>query len=199
MTDCICFEFDATINRDKNILIPLHETHQDLAANISFPSLSCECCWSVYLPIEYEYKYREWLNDKGICIKSVKYINGLHNETARWIMLDNMEKEACTLLNQITNENETNTQQTASYTLKYIVTDNPDASYIHTFTGDNYKDFISQLGNWGISNNMFTKRGFNKELKEGFKNGINGTKYKLFDLHINGKPEVVCTICTGES
>jgi hypothetical protein len=217
MVDSICFEFDATIIRDKNTLIPSHETNADLAANISMATLECGCCWSMYLPIKYEYEYREWLNDKDIDIQSVKYINRVHNEIASWLTLYKMETDAMTFLTQLVNSGIHRGSRSDRYvTLKYIVKDRPDSVFTFekesTYPGiiynkalelfietiGNYKDFLSQLGNWGVSNNIFTKAKLlipEKMFANTIHNSSMANEYKMFDVTINGKTEVKCVAC----
>lgn len=215
MVDSICFEFDATIIRDKNTLIPPHETKVELAENISMATLSCGCCWSVYLPIKYEYEYREWLNEKDISIKSVKYINRVHNEIASWLTLYKMETDAVSFLTQLSNSGlQCGTLSDKCITVKYIVKDKPDCVFTFekesTYPGiiynkalelfietiGNYKDFLSQLGNWGVSNNMFTKaKLLIPEKMFANYNSTMSNEYKLFDVTINGKTEVKCIAC----
>lgn len=219
MIDSICLEFEKYLVPNKNILIP--ETNEGIKQNICVIS-SCGCCWEVYLPIKYEFDYREWLYYNNIIVKSVNYINKLLCETCTWLMLDTMQKELEHVLS-ITDFDNTIKLDNHIWILKYCVNGIPDTIiqfqypssigdiykkaiqyFINTY--DTYKDFLQFISNWSISNNIITKKTNsycatipnNLDIIDSGTN-TNNKIIELFELLINGKCEVKCLLCINNN
>lgn len=213
MPDTILFEFNTHNILYKDTLIPQKDEpeYSELAASISFSNLECGCCWSVYLPIIYEYTYREWLNSNDLVPTTVTYINSLHTETKNWLYLDGEQKLFTEFLNKLMiSEHNTTDLLDRDWVVKYLVGDNPEK--ILTFTKgvhrvsdiykkilelyilsiDMYKDFIAQFDNWDISNNLVYAKKLQMPKQMALNYGLK--KLIMFAIHLNGKKEVECVV-----
>ena len=135
MTDAICFEFSSHNTPDKNTFIPQKSDpeYAEVAENVSFASMTCGCCYSVCLPIRYEYNYREWLEIHGIVPKETKYISNRHNETKNWIYLDSEQKKFTALLNELLDSEQNTTELlNRDWTVKYHLANEPNKVLIFT-------------------------------------------------------------------
>lgn len=217
MPDAICFAFNANHSlfiSDKKTLIPQESDpeYADVAANVSFALMECGCCYSVYIPIRYEYKYREWLDIHGIVPTETKYISNLHNETKNWIYLDSEQQKFTGFHNKlIAGKNEETEFLTRVWTVTYHVANEPNK--VFTFTKDvhrvsdvykkvlelfisaieTYKDWLPQYTNWSISNNLVYAKKLNMPKQLALSHGLN--KLLMFDICINGENIVKCSIC----
>lgn len=213
MPDTILFEFNSHNILYKDTLIPQKDEpeYSELATSISFSNLECGCCWSIYLPISYEYTYREWLETHGLAPTTVTYINSLHTETRSWLYLDSEQKRFVEFLNELViSEHDTTDLLDRDWVVKYLVGDNPEK--IQTFTKgvhsvsdiyktvlellisaiETYKDFIPQYTNWGISNNLVYAKKLHMPKQMALNYGLK--ELKMFDIHLNGKKEVACVV-----
>jgi hypothetical protein len=213
MCDTICFEFNAHNIPDKNTLIPQKDdiAYFELAENISFSRLECGCCWTVYLLIQYEYTYREWLDIQCLIPTETRYISNIHNVTKNWLYLDDEQKKFTGFLNElIASKNEETELLTRDWTVKYNIANKPVELFV--FTKDihrvsdiyakllelfisaieTYKDFLPQYANWGISNNLVYAKKLQMPKQMALKYELN--ELRMFDIHINGKKEVECIV-----
>lgn len=213
MFDTILFEFNAHNIPNKNTLIPQKNDpdYSALIDNIAFSNLECGCCWSVYLPIIYEYTYREWLETHNLAHTTVTYINSLHTETKNWLYLDGEQKRFSEFLNKLViSEHDTTDFIDRDWVVKYHVADNPEK--IQTFTKgvhsvsdiyktvlelfisaiETYKDFIPQYTNWSISNNLVYAKKLHMPKQMALNHGLK--ELIMFDIHLNGKKEVACVV-----
>jgi len=213
MCDTICFEFNTHDIYDRNTLIPPKDKpeYSELAANIIFSELQCGCCWSVYLPISYEYMYREWLDSNSLVPTTVIYINSLHIELRNRLYLDGEQKKFSELLNELlTTAHDTTALLERDWIVKYHIIDKPLELFCFTkgthrvsdiykkvlelfiSTIDTYKDFLPQYSNWGISNNLVYAKKLNMPTQLKLNHGLQ--ELCMFNIHINEKKEVNCIV-----
>jgi hypothetical protein len=213
MPDTILFEFNTHNILYKDTLIPQKDEpeYSELIDNISFSNLECGCCWSVYLPIIYEYTYREWLETHKLAPTTVTYINSLHVETRNWLYLDGEQKKFTELLNELViSEHDTTDLLDRDWVVKYHITDKPLKLFsfnkdIHRVSDiykkilelyissiDMYKDFIAQFSNWGVSNNLVYAKKLQMPKQMALNHGLK--KLIMFDIHLNGKKELECVV-----
>lgn len=213
MPDTILFEFNTHNILYKDTLIPQKDEpeYSELAASISFSNLECGCCWSVYLPIIYEYTYREWLNSNDLVPTTVTYINSLHTETKNWLYLDGEQKLFTEFLNKLMiSEHNTTDLLDRDWVVKYHITDKPLKLFsfnknihrvsdiykkileLYILSIDMYKDFIAQFANWDISNNLVYAKKLQMPKQMALNYGLK--ELRLFDIHLNGKKEVECVV-----
>lgn len=213
MADAICFEFKSHNIPDKTTLIPQKDEpeYAELVANISFSSMECGCCWLVYLPIRYEYKYREWLDNYGLVPKETKYINNRHNEDKNWIYFDSEQKKFTAMLNELMSSEQNTTELlNRDWTVRYHVANEPNK--VFAFTKDvhrvsdvykkilelfisaieTYKDWLPQFSNWGISNNLVYAKQLQMPKQLALNYGLK--ELCMFEIYINGKEEVKCCV-----
>lgn len=213
MANAIYFEFN-------NHNVPAKKTYiwqkkalkdSEFADNISIHLMKCDCCYTVYLPIHYEYKYREWLDNYGLVPKETKYINNRHNEDKNWIYFDSEQKKFTALLNELMSSEQNTTELlNRDWTVKYHVATEPDELF--AFTKDVhrvsdvykkvlelfisaieiYKDWLPQFSNWGISNNLVYAKKLQMPKQMSLNNGLK--ELRMFDICINGKKEVACVV-----
>lgn len=213
MCDTICFEFNTHDIYDRNTLIPKNDDNEysNLIENIAFSRLECGCCWSVYLPIGYEYTYRDWLDSNSLVPTTVTYINKLHTEYKNWIYLDNEQKKFTGFLNElIAGKKEDTELLNRDWIVKYHTANEQNKVFAFTkevhrvsdiykkvlelfiLAIETYKDWLPQYSNWGISNNLVYAKRLNMPTQLELNHCLQ--ELCMFDIHINEKKEVKCIV-----
>jgi len=85
--DFITFEFDCGKYKTKAELTP---ADPDLRENISFSGLNCGCCWSISMPVKYEYEYRCWMDEHNIQPTTANYFNRTLLATRSYLTIESM-------------------------------------------------------------------------------------------------------------